>query len=163
MLAFLRELARAARAGARGASSPSWRPSPAGSSTPGTSTFYSERLQQSRFAVSQEELRPYFPLPRVLDGLFEVAERLFGVRIQRAQRRAGVAPGRALLRHARRRDGEPLGGFYLDPYARAQQAQRRLDGRLRRPQATSASGTALPVAYLVCNFAAARGRSARRC
>ena len=44
--------------------------------------FYAERLQRQRFSVSQEELRPYFPLPRVLAGLFEVAERLFGVRIR---------------------------------------------------------------------------------
>src|SRR5215469_4752414 len=43
--------------------------------------FYAERLQRERFRVSQEELRPYFPLPRVLSGVFEVAERLFGVRI----------------------------------------------------------------------------------
>ncbi|HEY6452142.1 MAG TPA: M3 family metallopeptidase, partial [Steroidobacteraceae bacterium] len=45
-------------------------------------TFYSERLQQSRYSVSQEELREYLPLPRVLQGLFEVAERLFDVRIR---------------------------------------------------------------------------------
>src|SRR5581483_10256305 len=47
--------------------------------------FYAERLQRSRYCVSQEELRPYFPLPRVLAGLFEVAERLFGVRIRERQ------------------------------------------------------------------------------
>ena len=47
--------------------------------------FHAERLQRSRYSVSQEELRPYFPLPRVLSGLFEVAERLFGVRIRERQ------------------------------------------------------------------------------
>ena len=45
-------------------------------------TFYSERMQQSRYSVSQEELREYLPLPRVLEGLFEVAEKLFDVRIR---------------------------------------------------------------------------------
>ena len=45
-------------------------------------TYYSERLQQSRYSVSQEELRDYLPLPRVLEGLFEVAEKLFDVRIR---------------------------------------------------------------------------------
>ena len=50
--------------------------------------FYAERLQRERFQVSQEELRPYFPLPRVLAGLFEVAERLFGVRIRAGRHRA---------------------------------------------------------------------------
>jgi len=44
--------------------------------------YYAERLQRNRYSVSQEELRPYFPLPRVLTGLFEVAQRLFGVRIR---------------------------------------------------------------------------------
>ncbi len=44
--------------------------------------YFSERLQHSRFSISQEELRTYLPLPRVLAGLFEVAERLFGVRIR---------------------------------------------------------------------------------
>src|SRR5690606_35890986 len=41
--------------------------------------YYSERLKQHRFDLSEEELRPYFPLPNVLGGLFELAERLFGI------------------------------------------------------------------------------------
>ncbi|MBN1237612.1 MAG: oligopeptidase A, partial [Gammaproteobacteria bacterium] len=41
--------------------------------------YYSERLKQHRFDLSEEELRPYFPLPKVLGGLFELAERLFGI------------------------------------------------------------------------------------
>jgi oligopeptidase A len=52
------------------------------------------------FQVSQEELREYLPLPRVLEGLFEVAERLYGVRLRREAGRAGLAPGRSLLRSA---------------------------------------------------------------
>ena len=47
--------------------------------------FYAERLQRSRYSVSQEEMRPYFPLPHVLTGLFEVAARLFGTRITERQ------------------------------------------------------------------------------
>jgi oligopeptidase A len=58
-------------------------------------TFYSERLQQSRYSVSQEELRDYLPLPRVLQGLFEVAEKLFDVRIRE---RSGVAVWHADVR-----------------------------------------------------------------
>jgi len=50
--------------------------------------YYSERLQQQRYHIADEELRPYFPLPRVLAGLFRVAERLYGIRIRE---RAGVA------------------------------------------------------------------------
>src|SRR4029079_10394670 len=47
--------------------------------------FYAERLQRERYSVSQEEMRPYFPLPHVLTGLFEVASRLFGIRITEKQ------------------------------------------------------------------------------
>ena len=112
--------------------------------------FYAERLQRERFHVSQEELRPYFPLPRVLSGLFEVAERLFSVRI----REHGGAP----VWHPDVRffdisgpDGQPVGSFYLDAYARPNKRSGAwMDecvGRKRLP-----SGAALPVAYLVCNF-----------
>ena len=44
-------------------------------------SFWSERVRESRFMYSEEELRPYFPLPKVLEGLFRLAKRLFGVQI----------------------------------------------------------------------------------
>ena len=47
-------------------------------------TYWSERLRESKYEFSEEELRSYFPLPKVLDGLFQLAERLFGVTIERA-------------------------------------------------------------------------------
>ncbi len=121
--------------------------------------FYSERLQRARFAVSQEELRQYFPLPRVLAGLFEVAERLFEVRIAE---RAGVPVWHADVRFFQIEDaaGRPVGSFYLDPYARPSKRsgawQDECVGRKRL-----ASGETLPVAYLVCNFLPpAQGRPA---
>ena len=82
--------------------------------------YFSERLQESRFKVSQEALRPYFPLPKVLSGLFAVTERLYGIARARAARGERLAPERALLRsHGRRRDAI-VAGFYLDPYSRAE-------------------------------------------
>ena len=96
--------------------------------------FYAERLQRQRFSVSQEELRPYFPLPRVLAGLFEVAERLFGVRIRERHGAPVWHPDARLfdIENSRRRGGRQL----LPGRLRApQQAQRRVDGRVRRPQA----------------------------
>lgn len=113
-------------------------------------SFYSERLQRSRFAISQEELRQYFPLPRVLAGLFEVAERLFDVRIRE---RAGMPVWHADVRFFQIEDaaGRPVGSFYLDPYARPNKRsgawQDECVGRK-----SLASGEALPIAYLVCNF-----------
>jgi oligopeptidase A len=113
-------------------------------------TFWTERLQRERFSVSQEELRPYFPLPRVLSGLFEVAERLFAIRIRE---RGGVPTWHADTRYFDIEDaaGKAVGGFYLDPYARPHKRSGawmdecigRMDLGARR---------SLPVAYLVCNF-----------
>src|SRR5262249_15256220 len=112
--------------------------------------FHSERLQRARFAVSQEELRPYFPLPRVLGGLFAVAERLFGVQIRERQ---GVAAWHEDVRFfdIGSAAGHRVGSFYLDAYARPNKRSGAwMDECVGRKRL--ASGAALPVAYLVCNF-----------
>lgn len=113
-------------------------------------TYWSERLQRERYSVSQEELRPWFALPRVLDGLFEVAHRLFGVRIVE---RAGVPVWHPDARYFEILDaaGVPCGSFYLDPCARPNKRSGAwMDECIGRK---SMSGpTELPVAYLVCNF-----------
>jgi oligopeptidase A len=69
----------------RCANSRSSRRSPDTPFPPGTWASTPRSCSASRYSVSQEELRPYFPLPKVLTGLFEVAERLFGVRIRERQ------------------------------------------------------------------------------
>jgi oligopeptidase A len=112
--------------------------------------FYAERLQRERFRVSQEELRPYFPLPRVLSGVFEVAERLFGVRIHE---RVGAPVWHPDVRffEITTAGGEPIGSFYLDAYARPNKRSGAwMDECIGRKRLSS--GAALPVAYLVCNF-----------
>jgi len=112
--------------------------------------FYAERLQRERFQVSQEELRPYFPLPRVLEGLFEVAGRLFGVTI-RERSGASLWHEDARLFDITNARGEPVGSFYLDAYARPNKRSGAwMDECVGRKRL--ASGAALPVAYLVCNF-----------
>ncbi|HTT03545.1 MAG TPA: M3 family metallopeptidase [Steroidobacteraceae bacterium] len=113
-------------------------------------SYYSERLQRTRFAVSQEDLRPYFPLPRVLGGLFEVAERLFDVRIHE---RSGVSVWHRDVRFFQIEDaaGRAIGSFYLDAYARPNKRSGAwMDECVGRKRL--ASGDVLPVAYLVCNF-----------
>jgi oligopeptidase A len=112
--------------------------------------YFSERMQRARFAVSQEELRPYFPLPRVLNGLFEVAERLFEVRIRE---RTGVPVWHTDVRFFQIEDSSAraVGSFYLDPYARpSKRSGAWMDECVGRK--SLATGTVLPVAYLVCNF-----------
>ncbi len=111
--------------------------------------YYSERLQHSRFAISQEQLREYLPLPRVLAGLFEVAERLFDVRIREVQ---GVPVWHPDARYFELHspDGQPLAGFYLDAYARPHKRSGAWMDECIGRKAVGGS-TVLPVAYLVCN------------
>lgn len=112
--------------------------------------FYAERLQRTRYNVSQEELRPYFPLPRVLTGLFEMAERLFGARIQERQTAPVWHPDVRFF-EIETAAGQPVGSFYLDAYARPNKRSGAwMDECVGRKQLDS--GSALPVAYLVCNF-----------
>ncbi|HPF25428.1 MAG TPA: M3 family metallopeptidase [Steroidobacteraceae bacterium] len=110
--------------------------------------YYSEQLQRDRYAISQEALRPHFPLPRVLDGLFGVISRLFSLRIAERQ---GVAVWHPDVRFFDiHQHGTVIGSFYLDPYARTNKrsgawmddcvGRQAIDGKLT-----------LPVAYLVCN------------
>ena len=113
--------------------------------------YYAEKLRQERHAISEQELRPWFPLPRVLEGLFEIAGRLYGVEIRE---RPGVSVWHPDARYyeVRGRDGAPVGGFYGDFCAREHKRGGAWMGEVTvRKQL--ASGSALPVANLVCNFA----------
>jgi len=123
-------------------------------------TYYSERLQEERYSVSQEELRPYFTLPRVLEGLFGLISQLFQVNFRQ---REDVALWHADARYYDIFDaaGKLIGGFYLDPYARPNKRSGAwMDDCVGRKELSS--GSALPVAYLVCNaLPGAEGRAAQ--
>ncbi len=113
--------------------------------------YYAEKLRQQRHAISEQELRPWFPLPRVLDGLFEIAARLYGITIRA---RTGVPVWHADARYyeIRARGGELIGGFYGDFCAREHKRGGAWMGEVT-VRKRLATGTALPVANLVCNFA----------
>ncbi len=113
--------------------------------------FYAERLREARYALSQETLRPYLPLPSVLDGLFEVVWRLFGMRVEAATT-PEVWHNSVTFYHVTDSTGTRRGSFYFDLFARPNKRggawmadaieRRRLpDGRVQNP-----------VAFLVCNF-----------
>jgi oligopeptidase A len=112
--------------------------------------YWSEKLRLHRYDISQEELRPYFPVTRVVPGMFRVAERLFGIRIEE---QAGVDVWHPDVRFYRITDpdGRLRAQFYLDPYAR----QKKRGGAWMDVCVTrlkSSHREQLPVAYLVCNF-----------
>ena len=113
----------------------------------------SEKLKLARYAFSDDEVKQYFPEHKVLDGLFRCVETLFGIQIK-----PDTAPiWHPTVRFFRiERDGQRVGQFYLDLYARDTKrggawmadaiSRRRQDGKLQ-----------LPVAYLCCNFPAPVG------
>jgi len=120
-------------------------------------SFAAERLKQERYAFGSEEVRPYFTLPRVLEGLFEMVGRLFGVSIEEEQATAWHSTVRFFRVRRAGPGGQPVAGFYLDLHARAgKQGGAWMDSarqRWRRPEGT----LQLPLAHLVCNFAAPVG------
>ena len=112
--------------------------------------YYSEKLRQQRYQVSQEDLRPYFPADQVIAGLFEVVQRLFGVTIREVE---GVDVWHPDVRFYRVTDanGELRGEFYVDLYAR----ERKRGGAwmdVCRTRRRTTTGIQTPVAYLTCNF-----------
>ncbi len=117
--------------------------------------FWSERIREEKFSFTDEQLRPYFPLPKVLDGLFALSKRLFGITIEPADGETPVWHDDVRFFRIRDENGEEQAAFFLDPYSRP--ATKRggawMDecvGRSRLHKAQS-GGPRLPVAYLVCN------------
>ncbi|WP_429946012.1 oligopeptidase A [Bibersteinia trehalosi] len=113
--------------------------------------FYSEKQKQALYAINDEELRPYFPENRVLSGLFELINRIFGMRVEE-QFDVDVYHPDVRFFHIFDETDRLRGSFYLDLYAREHKRggawmddcinQKRLaDGSLQKP-----------VAYLTCNF-----------
>lgn len=114
-------------------------------------TYYGEKQKQHLFSISDEQLRPYFPEQRVVEGLFEVVKRIYGIT---AKERKDVETWHTDVRFFDLFDanGELRGSFYLDLYARENKrggawmddcvgSLRKADGTLQKP-----------VAYLTCNF-----------
>ncbi len=118
-------------------------------------SFWAERQQEEKFAFSAEELRPYFPLPQVLDGLFGLVKRLFGVTVTAADGQAPVWHEEVRYFQIADETGNPIAYFYLDPYSRP--AEKRggawMDECIGRAKIieNGTTNTRLPVAYLVCN------------
>jgi oligopeptidase A len=114
-------------------------------------TFASEKLREERYAFSEQEVKQYFPEPKVLEGMFRVVETLYGLRI---------TPDQAPTWHPDVRffrlidaQGRTVGQFYLDPYARdTKRGGAWMDEAVSRRALPG--GIQTPVAYMVCNFAA---------
>lgn len=112
--------------------------------------FASEKLKEKKYAISQEQLRPYFPAPKVINGMLKIAEILYGLEIH--ERHDITVWHDDVTYYEISENNEVVASFYLDPYARANKRggawmadcrvrRRGADGKLQKP-----------VAFLTCNF-----------
>lgn len=111
--------------------------------------YFAEKLRQQRYAISQEDIRPYLPVDTVINGMFETVSRLFGVQFDEQTGFDTYHPDVRFFNVTK--DGEPLAAFYLDLYARDKKRGGAWMDVCRTRRQTD-TGIQLPVAYLVCNF-----------
>lgn len=113
-------------------------------------SFWAERYREQKFAYTDEELRPYFPLPQVLDGLFSLVDRLFGITVKPADGNAPI--WHEDVRYFEVLEGNtPIASFYLDPYSRP--AEKRGGAWMNDCVGRSKQKNSIrkPIAYLICN------------
>ncbi|PMH46073.1 oligopeptidase A [Vibrio sp. 10N.286.49.B3] len=113
--------------------------------------YYSEKQKQKLFDISDEELRPYFPEDKVISGLFEVLNRVFGMTVTE---RTDVDTWHDSVRFFDITDANQVlrGSFYLDLYAREHKRGGAWMDDCRVRRVTSEGELQTPVAYLTCNF-----------
>ena len=119
-------------------------------------TYYSEKLRQHTYSISQEELKPYFPETRVIPGMFEVVKRIYGLNIKEVDQ---VDVWHDDVRFYEIRDAENnlRGQFYLDLYTRAKKRGGAwMDDCIGRRKLDNNS-IQIPVAYLTCNLTSPLG------
>jgi oligopeptidase A len=114
-------------------------------------TFWSERLKESKFELTEEETRPYFALPAVLEGMFSLVERLFNIQVRAADGETDVWHEDVRFFKVYDADsGKHIASFFLDPYSRPENKRGGawMDTCIGK---SSAVNRDIPVAYLTCN------------
>lgn len=113
--------------------------------------YYSEKLKEQKYAISDEVLRPYFPEEKAVGGLFEVVSRLYGLKIEE---RFDVDTWHKDVRFfdITDSDGELRGSFYLDLYAREHKRGGAWMDECHVRRMKTNGEIQQPVAYLTCNF-----------
>lgn len=117
--------------------------------------YYSEKLKQQTFSISQDELRAYFPLEKVLEGLFTISARLFDFKIEQITEFDSWHGDVKLFKILK--DNQVIARFYLDPFARANKRGGAWMDGCRTRRRNLQGELQLPTAYLVCNFNAPIG------
>lgn len=117
--------------------------------------FWSERLRESKYDINEEELRPYFSLPKVMDSLFSLANTLFDISIEPADGLAPVWNPDVRFYCVKDTSGNPIAYFYFDPYSRPSEKRGGawMDEVFARSRVLAREGdlVRLPIAHMVCN------------
>ena len=118
-------------------------------------SYWAERQRETKFNFTVEELRPYFALPQVLEGLFALVKRLFGITVVAADGTAPIWHEDVRFFEIQNELGKAIAYFYLDPYSRP--AEKRggawMNDCIGRAKVIEDGKpiTRIPVAYLICN------------
>jgi len=113
--------------------------------------YYSEKLRQQKYQISQEELRPWFPEDQVLKGLFEISHRLYDISFVQKDTVDCWHPD-VYFFDILDTDKKHIGSFYLDLYARSHKRGGAWMNSCRDRMVKGDQSLQLPVAYLTCNF-----------
>ncbi|MFT5119020.1 MAG: oligopeptidase A [Psychrobacter glaciei] len=128
---------------------------------PWDSAYIAEKVKQSEFSLSQEEIRPYFPLPKVISGLFAIVERLYGIKVQEQSSDKTDSESTSVSRWHNEvsfyqlfdADDNLLGGFYFDLFARSgKRGGAWMSGFQSRYTYDEQDHQQLPVCFMVGNF-----------
>lgn len=114
-------------------------------------SYYSEKLQQAKFTFSQEDFRPYFPIDKVLNGLFMIVNKLYGITVNEEK---NIDTWHPHVRYFSLFDdkNELRGGFYIDLYARAQKRDGAWMDDCHTRRRLDMNNIQNPIAFLTCNF-----------
>ncbi|ROZ84551.1 oligopeptidase A [Pseudomonas neustonica] len=111
---------------------------------------YSEKLLQHRYAISQEVLRPYFPVNTVIKGMFGIVQKLYGIELREVEQFERWHADARLFEVSE--NGEVIGRFFLDLYARSHKRGGAWMDGCRDRRLLPSGELQRPIAYLVCNF-----------
>ena len=120
---------------------------------PWDSAYIAEKVKQSEFSLSQEEIRPYFPLPKVISGLFAIVERLYGIKVQEQNKSVSRWHDEVRFYQLFDADDNLLGGFYFDLFVRSgKRGGAWMSGFQSRYSYEEQNHQQLPVCFMVGNF-----------
>lgn len=117
--------------------------------------YLSEKFKQERYNIDKEMLRAYFPVDKVLLGMFELTKRLFGVTVHEKSGVSVIHPDVRFFELLK--DGKHIASFYLDLFARENKRSGAWHSDVMGRYKMADGKIQLPVSMLVCNFGAASG------